>query len=40
MSDFKVNGSTPEEGKLKLGSSDIKRIYKGNVWVWPPVDNS
>jgi len=40
MSDFKVNGSTPEEGKLKLGSSDIKRIYKGNVWVWPPADNS
>ena len=40
MSDFKVNGSTPEEGKLKLGSSDIKRIYKGNVWVWPPNDNS
>jgi hypothetical protein len=40
MSDFKVNGSTPEEGKLKLGSSDIKRIYKGNVWSWPPADNS
>lgn len=40
MSDFKVNGSTPEEGKLKLGSSNIKRIYKGNVWVWPFNDNS
>ncbi len=40
MSDFKVNGSTPEEGKLKLGSSDIKRIYKGNHWVWPKRDTS
>lgn len=40
MSDFKVNGVTPEEGKLKVGSANVKRIYQGNSWVWPPQDDS
>lgn len=40
MSNFKVNGVTPEEGKLKVGSANVKRIYQGNSWVWPPQDDS
>lgn len=40
MGNFKVNGITPEEGKLKVGAVDIKRIYQGDAWVWPPQDDS
>jgi hypothetical protein len=40
MSNFKVNGVTPEEGKLKVGSANVKRIYQGNSWVWPSQDDS
>lgn len=40
MSNFKLNGETPEEGKLKVGSANVKRIYQGNSWVWPPQDDS
>ena len=40
MSDFKVNGITPEEGKIKVGSANVKRIYQGDSWVWPRQDDT
>lgn len=40
MGNFKLNGITPEEGKLKVGAADVKRIYQGNAWVWPLRDDS
>lgn len=36
MPDFKIRGVVPEEGTLKMGSSDIEHIYVGATHVWPP----
>lgn len=36
MSDLKLNGITPDGvGKIKLGSSDVQKIYSGSTLVWP-----
>lgn len=40
MGDFKIYQSIPEKGKIKVGSADVKKIYKGEDWVWPPEDDS
>ena len=40
MGDFKIYQSIPEKGKIKVGSADVKKIYKGENWVWPPEDDS
>ncbi len=37
MADLKLNGTTPDGvGKIKLGSSDVQKIYSGSTLVWPP----
>lgn len=36
MADIKLNGITPDGiGKIKLGNSDVQKIYNGNALVWP-----
>ena len=35
MADLKIQGITPVAGKLKLGSSDVSKIYSGSTLVWP-----
>ena len=35
MADLKIQGTTPVAGKLKLGSSDVSKIYSGPTLVWP-----
>ena len=35
MGDFKIQGITPAAEKLKLGSSDVSKIYNGSTLVWP-----
>ena len=37
MSDLKLNGVTPAGvGKIKLGSTDVQKVYSGSTLVWPP----
>ena len=36
MADFKIQGITPAVEKLKLGSSNVSKIYNGSTLVWPP----
>jgi hypothetical protein len=36
MSDLKLNGVTPDGiGKIKLGSTDVQKVYSGSTLVWP-----
>ncbi len=36
MSDLKLNGITPDGiGKIKLGSTDVQKIYSASTLVWP-----
>jgi len=35
MADLKIQGVSPAAGKIKLGSSDVAKIYKGSTLVWP-----
>ena len=35
MGDFKIQGITPAAEKLKLGSSNVSKIYNGSTLVWP-----
>ncbi len=35
MADFKVNGITPRFGNIKVGSTNVKKIYQGSTLVWP-----
>tara|TARA_R110001592_G_C12948250_1_gene731085 strand:+ start:44 stop:853 length:810 start_codon:yes stop_codon:yes gene_type:complete len=35
MADFKIQGITPAAEKLKLGSSNVSKIYSGSTQVWP-----
>ena len=35
MADFKVNGITPRFGNIKVGNTNVKKIYKGSTLVWP-----
>mgnify|MGYP007020179630 CR=1 FL=1 len=35
MADLKIQGVSPSAGKIKLGSSDVAKIYKGPTLVWP-----
>jgi surface protein len=36
MADLKLNNITPNGvGKIKLGSSDVQKIYNGSTLVWP-----
>ena len=36
MADLKLNGVTPAGiGKIKLGSTDVKKVYSGTTLVWP-----
>ena len=38
MADLKLNGITPDGiGKIKLGSTNVQRIYSNETRVWPPV---
>ena len=38
MSDLKLNGVTPDGiGKIKLGSTDVQKVYSGSTLVWPPL---
>jgi len=38
MADLKLNEITPDGvGKIKLGSTDVQRIYSNGTRVWPPV---
>lgn len=34
MGDFKLQGVTPAAGKIKLGSSNVSKIYSGSTQVW------
>lgn len=40
MGNFRIgtNPNEPEAGKLKLGTADISKIYKGGILVWPASD--
>jgi len=40
MGNFKVLDTVPDVGNIKVGETNVKRIYKGNSWVWPPLDDS
>jgi len=33
MADLKINGVTPSD--IKLGSSDVSKVYQGSTLVWP-----
>lgn len=35
MADFKVNGITPRFGNIKVGNTNVKKIYPGSTLVWP-----
>ena len=35
MGDFKIQGITPAAEKLKLGGSNVSKIYNGSTQVWP-----
>ena len=35
MADFKFQGTTPVVGNIKLGSSNVSKIYSGSTLVWP-----
>ena len=35
MADFKFQGTTPAVGNIKLGSSNVSKIYSGSTQVWP-----
>ena len=35
MADFKIQGITPAAEKLKLGGSNVSKIYNGSTLVWP-----
>ena len=35
MANLKIQGITPAAGKIKVGSSDVSKIYKGSTVVWP-----
>jgi uncharacterized protein (TIGR02145 family) len=37
MGDFKIQGITPAAEKLKLGGSNVSKIYNGSTQVWPAV---
>ena len=37
MADFKIQGITPAAEKLKLGGSNVSKIYNGSTLVWPAV---
>ena len=40
MGNFKILNTVPNVGNIKVGDTNVKRIYKGNSWVWPPQDDS
>ena len=40
MGNFKVLDTVPDVGNIKVGDTNVKRIYKGDSWVWPPLDDS
>jgi hypothetical protein len=40
MGNFKVLDTVPDVGNIKVGDTNVKRIYKGENWVWPPEDDS
>lgn len=40
MGNFKILDTVPNVGNIKVGDTNVKRIYKGNSWVWPPQDDS
>ena len=35
MADFRIGSSIPAEGKIKLGTSNVVKIYKGSTLLWP-----
>ena len=35
MADFKLQNTTPAVGNIKLGSSNVSKIYSGSTQVWP-----
>jgi len=35
MADFKVSGVTPRFGNIKVGNTNVKKIYQGGTLVWP-----
>ena len=35
MADLKFNGTTPGVNKIKLGNSNVQKIYDGSTLVWP-----
>ena len=35
MADFKLQNITPAAGNIKLGSSNVSKIYSGSTQVWP-----
>ena len=35
MADFKVSGVTPRFGNIKVGNTNVKKIYQGSTLVWP-----
>ena len=40
MGNFKILDTVPNVGNIKFGGTNVKRIYKGNSWIWPPQDDS
>ena len=40
MGDFKIQGITPAAEKLKLGGSNVSKMYNGSTQVWPSTPGS
>lgn len=36
MADFKISNTRPPAGDIKVGSSDVYKIYNGYSEIWPP----
>jgi surface protein len=35
MADFKIGNITPSSGKLKVGDSEVSKVYNGSTLIWP-----
>lgn len=40
MAGFRIGSTEPVSGKVKVGSSDVSKIYQGTTLVWPPSTSS
>jgi uncharacterized protein (TIGR02145 family) len=40
MADFRIGGTQIASGKIKVGDSDVSKIYQGSTLVWPPAPSN